>query len=124
MTESKRILVVDDHVYIGEMLEELLSDEGYELTLVKNGEEALEVYNSFAFPLVISDINLGGMTGLDLLDKITRMNPDTQMVIISGDSSPETRQKALNGGAADFLPKPFEDLLLVIDTVNQVMGRG
>lgn len=113
MNTSTRILLVDDEKSIREMLSQVLTEEGHEVTAVGSGEEALELFLKEPFPLVITDIRMEGMDGIDLLTKIKETNPDTQVVMITSYASMESVIMALRAGAYDYLIKPFEDLDLV-----------
>jgi diguanylate cyclase (GGDEF)-like protein len=110
---GSRILLVDDEESIREMLSQVLTEEGHEITAVESGEEALEFFRKEPFPLVITDIRMEGMDGIDLLTKIKETNPDTQVIMITSYASMESVIMALRAGAYDYLIKPFEDLDLV-----------
>jgi diguanylate cyclase (GGDEF)-like protein len=104
---------VDDEGSIREMLSQVLIEEGHEVTAVESGEKALELFRKEPFPLVITDIRMEGMDGIDLLAKIKEISPDAQVIMITSYASMETVIMALRDGAYDYLIKPFEDLDLV-----------
>jgi DNA-binding NtrC family response regulator len=123
MKTGLRILVVDDEETIRGVLSQVLEEEGHEVTSAASGEEGLEFYKADPFPVVITDINLGGMDGIQLLQEIRKIDPDTLVVIITSYASMETSVKALRHGAYDYLFKPFEDLDLVTSVVERAVER-
>jgi putative nucleotidyltransferase with HDIG domain len=106
-TASPRILIVDDEVEITEILADLLSEE-YECTRAGSAEEALVRLHEGEFQLVISDITMPGMSGLDMIPHVKRLSPDTVVVMISGMQTVESAIGALRLGAFDYLMKPFD----------------
>jgi response regulator RpfG family c-di-GMP phosphodiesterase len=104
---SPRILIVDDEVEITEILADLLSEE-YECTRAGSAEEALARLQASEFQLVISDITMPGMSGLDMIPHIKQLSPDTVVVMISGMQTVESAIGALRLGAFDYLMKPFD----------------
>jgi signal transduction histidine kinase len=118
--EKIRVLVVDDEESLLAVLSQVLSKSGYEVTAAASGEEAWEIFKTDPFPLVITDIVMKEMTGIELLKKIKEMCPDTQVIIITSYASLDTAVNALRSGAYDYLFKPFEDL----DMISTVTGRA
>ncbi|WP_221249222.1 HD domain-containing phosphohydrolase [Desulfuromonas versatilis] len=110
MDDSQRILVVDDNETVCLLLSELLGDEGYQVTTVTCGGEALEAFCREPFPLVLLDLVLPDMSGTRVLEEIKRSHPQTDAVLITSHGSMETAVEALRLGAADYLTKPFADL--------------
>jgi putative nucleotidyltransferase with HDIG domain len=106
-TVSPRILIVDDEVEITEILADLLSEE-YECTRAGSAEEALSRLQESEFQLVISDITMPGMSGLDMIPHVKEFSPDTVVVMISGMQTVESAIGALRLGAFDYLMKPFD----------------
>jgi len=104
---SPRILIVDDEVEITEILADLLSEE-YECTRAGSAEEALAGLHEGEFQLVISDITMPGMSGLDMIPHVKELSPDTVVVMISGMQTVESAIGALRLGAFDYLMKPFD----------------
>jgi len=122
--EKVRILVVDDEEAIRGTVSSLLEEEGYEVTAVSSGEEALARFGDDPFPLVITDIRMGGMTGIDLLQGVKRLHPKTETIIMTSYASLETAVLALRSGAYDYILKPFEDLELVTTAVARAVEKG
>ena len=108
-----RVLVVDDEESIRTVLNEVLTDDGFRVTQAANGMEALQILKDVSHPLVISDIKMPGMTGIELLKKIKHSIPDTEVIIITSYASLDTAISALRYGAYDYLFKPFEDIKLI-----------
>ena len=106
-TVSPRILIVDDEVEITEILADLLSEE-YECSRAGSAEEALSRLQESEFQLVISDITMPGMSGLDMIPHVKELTPDTVVVMISGMQTVESAIGALRLGAFDYLMKPFD----------------
>ena len=104
---SPRILIVDDEVEITEILADLLSEE-YECLRAASAEEALARLPETEFQLVISDITMPGMSGLDMIPHVKELSPDTVVVMISGMQTVESAIGALRLGAFDYLMKPFD----------------
>lgn len=116
-TEKKgRILVVDDERDICRALEFLLSRDGYEVSTAGGGEEALKAIETDDFDLVISDLKMEGMDGLQLLEKALSLHPGLMVVIMTAFASVETAVEAMKKGAADYIVKPFinEDVRLTV----------
>ncbi len=100
----KHILIVDDDLYIGNMLEEVLQKEGYRTTRAYSGTEALLVLSCATPDLILLDLMLPGLTGEELLPKITGI----PVIIISAKAGVENKVGLLLGGAADYVTKPFD----------------
>ena len=106
-TVSSRILIVDDEVEITEILADLLSDQ-YECLKAGSAEQALARLAEGEFQLVISDITMPGMSGLEMIPHVKQLSPDTVVVMISGMQTVESAIGALRLGAFDYLMKPFD----------------
>ncbi len=108
-----RILVVDDQESVRTVLTQVLEDDGFAVTEAANAEQALKLIKSQPFALVITDIVMPGMTGIELLQKIKRLSPETQVIIMTSYATLETAITALRYGAYDYFFKPFKDIELV-----------
>lgn len=111
---SAKILVVDDEKSIRDSLSMILSDEGYEVNSAADGEEALKLINDENFDVIISDIKMPGVDGMELLSKASKVSPETFFIIMTAYASVNTAVEALRHGAFDYLIKPveFDDLLI------------
>ena len=106
-TVSPRILIVDDEVEITEILADLLSED-YECLKAGSAEDAIERLREGEFQLVISDITMPGMSGLEMIPHVKNLSPETVVVMISGMQTVESAIGALRLGAFDYLMKPFD----------------
>lgn len=107
-TETHRILVVDDERSMLEFLEILLAGEGYEVSLAVSGEQAFKHLEEERFDLVISDIRMKDIDGIQVLKKAKAIDPDTLVLMISAFASAESAVEAMKEGAYDYIPKPFK----------------
>jgi diguanylate cyclase (GGDEF)-like protein len=119
--EKPVILVIDDDDQIRRLLLEILGDR-YDCWEVGSAEEALLVLARQSFDLVISDINMGGMSGLDLVPNVLKETPETVVVLISGQQSIDSAIQAMRAGAFDYITKPF-DLLHVEAAVKRALDH-
>lgn len=108
-TENKRtrILIADDEAQIREVLHELLGED-YDCAEVSSAEEALALLQTEEFNLVLSDIMMGGITGLQMVPQVLKLSPDTVVIMISGEQNIESAIEALRAGAFDYITKPFD----------------
>jgi two-component system NtrC family response regulator len=102
-----RILVVDDDASLRRVLEYNLAEEGYEVTAAGSGEEALSLLERERFDLVVTDIKMPGMDGMDLLRRVKDSSPDTQVVMITAFGTIEMAVEAMKAGAFEYITKPF-----------------
>jgi two-component system, NtrC family, response regulator PilR len=109
MSDGYNILVVDDDQSMREFLDLLLSRENYRVSSAENGNQALGLINKHIYDLVLVDIRLGDITGLEVLKQVKKQHPDTVVIMISAYSTTEIAVKAMNEGAYDFVPKPFDN---------------
>jgi len=112
------ILVVDDDAFFRTFCAEVLRREGYAVLAVNSGQEALEVLERGEVALVLADIYMPEMSGLELLESVKARHPEVDVVIMTGYASIDTAIQALKRGARDYLRKPFaaEELAVVIDS--------
>ena len=106
---TPHILVVDDELSMRELLEVLLNKEGYRVTCAENGRDAISMIKKTVFDLLLCDIRLGDITGIDVLKALREENQDTVVIMISAYASTEAAVEAMNEGAYDFVPKPFNN---------------
>ncbi|HEX9699205.1 MAG TPA: sigma-54 dependent transcriptional regulator [Acidobacteriota bacterium] len=119
MSEAPTILVVDDERNVRTTLKSVLEDEGYEVKMVSSGEEAIRATRRSCPDLVLLDIWLPGMDGLEVLEKLANGDEGPIVVMISGHGSVETAVRATKLGAFDFIEKP-----LSLDRVLLVVANG
>ena len=104
---ANRILVIDDEEVVGESLRKTLNEEGYEIETARSGQEGLRKGRNGNFDLVIVDLKMPDINGLDVIKSIKAEQPDAMMVMITGYSTVDSATEALRTGAFDYVPKPF-----------------
>jgi two-component system, chemotaxis family, chemotaxis protein CheY len=119
----KKILIVDDSNMSRRMMRRILESAGYELIEAADGFSALEQYSLDKPDLVMLDLTMEGMHGLELLTNLRQMHPEVRAIVATADIQSTTRQLALEGGAAAFIAKPFEEKT-VLDTVKKVLEES
>lgn len=103
-----KVLVVDDEPSMREFLSILLEREGYAVEQAENADKALQLLDSNAFDLVISDIKMPGLDGISLLGKIKEQSPDTAVLMVTAFSTAEQAVEVMKRGAYDYIAKPFK----------------
>jgi len=118
---SERILVIDDEPDMLVLLKMIIEDNtGYDVETTNNPAEGLKMLKEEAYDLVISDLKMPGMDGLEVFDELRKMKPDIPVIIITAYGSPEAADEALKKGVSDFITKPFrKDTILF--TMNRVL---
>ncbi|HEY8370461.1 MAG TPA: sigma-54 dependent transcriptional regulator [Thermodesulfobacteriota bacterium] len=111
-----RILIVDDEASLLEFLEIMLAKEGYAVVTARTGAEALARIGQETFDLVITDVQMPEVSGLELLRRVKEVSPDTAVIMITAFASAETAVEAMKEGAYDYITKPFkvDEIKLVI----------
>lgn len=109
---GEKILLVDDEEAIRTILRMSLEDLGYQVATAANGEEALEQVSTFAPDVVLSDIKMPGIDGIELLKRIKTAHPEIEVIMVSGHGDMDLAIKSLQLEATDFLTKPVRDVLL------------
>ncbi|HHV61990.1 MAG TPA: sigma-54-dependent Fis family transcriptional regulator [Firmicutes bacterium] len=103
-----RVLIVDDEPNMRRVLSDVLAEEGYEVAVAKNGNEGAEKGVSGRFDVVVLDLKLPDCSGIDVLKKIRKGNPETAVIMMTAFSSVETAIEAMKLGAYDYITKPFK----------------
>jgi len=111
---DQRILIVDDEEDIRVVLGISLSDLGYEVYTAENGEEALRIIRETNLPIVLTDIRMPVMDGIELLRNIKHENPEIEVIMITGHGDMDLAIKSLKHEATDFITKPIKDEVLEI----------
>ena len=119
--QKPRVLIIDDEEQIRHLLIDLLGN-GYHCSDAGSAEEALAALSKDTFDLVISDIDMGGMSGLELVPHVHSLSPDTVVVMVSGNQDIEFAIKALRVGAFDYITKPI-DLRHVEASVERALNH-
>jgi len=108
MQEKEKVLVVDDEAMICSLLNEFLTLEGYQVAIACSGEEALSYAEREKPHIVLLDIRMPGMNGLDVLARIKKANKDTKIIIMTGEDTPKLFTEAKALGADYCILKPFK----------------
>jgi len=111
---QETVLLVDDEEGIRTVLSIAIRDAGYKVMTASNGIEALEVLEKNEIPLIVSDIKMPGMDGLELLQRIKKDWPDSEVIMITGHGDMDSAIESLRRGAGDFITKPFHEDALEI----------
>lgn len=115
MEEQQTILVVDDDKSIRSVLSRFLEGRGYQVFTAETAEKAFILLQQQTFHLIITDLQMPGMDGFDLLRMVKQLNPDIPVVMLTAHSQPDVILRALRSGASDFILKPYQpDELTII----------
>jgi signal transduction histidine kinase len=109
-----KILVIDDEESIRLLLKLSLTHKGYEVILAENGEKGIEAFKQTRPPIVLTDIKMPGMDGIEVLKQIKQLDPDTRIIVITGHGQMESAIEALQLEASDFINKPVSDEALSV----------
>jgi DNA-binding NtrC family response regulator len=124
MEESKaRFLVIDDEAIVCRNCKRILTEEGYEVFTETDPEEALRVMKEEVFDIVIVDLKMPKISGLDVLAGVKEIEPDTEVIIITGYSTVKSAVEAMKQGAFDYVPKPFTSDELLLPVHNALEKR-
>ncbi|MBI4580047.1 MAG: sigma-54-dependent Fis family transcriptional regulator, partial [Planctomycetes bacterium] len=118
-----KVLIVEDEVSLARSMGDALSAAGHEVKLVHVGERVMGVFREFAPQLVLLDVRLGGVSGLDLLNSIKAEAPDTEAIVVTAYGSVEVAVDAMKRGAAEFLTKPI-DLDVLTAAIDRVWAAS
>ncbi|HUW58525.1 MAG TPA: diguanylate cyclase [Planctomycetota bacterium] len=113
-----RLLVVDDEPMIRQLLTDVLGDEGYRVDTVTSGEEAVIKLRDTRYDFVITDLMMPGMSGIQVLETVKQLDPETEVVVMTGYASLNTAVECMKLGAADYLNKPIN-----IDEIRIILTR-
>lgn len=116
MTEPLRILIVDDEPKMGKILSRVLAREGHQVESSERPEEALELLAANPYDLLLTDMKMPGMTGLELMERARAANRQLEVIMMTAYASVETAVEAMKKGAMDYLIKPFhnEELVMLV----------
>ncbi|MCU0249840.1 MAG: sigma-54 dependent transcriptional regulator [Vicinamibacterales bacterium] len=116
MARAGSILVIDDEEIMREILEALLTPEGYDVRLASHGAEGLDLARSMPFDAAVVDVMMPGMDGLAVLDELKKIDDDLAVVMVTAYASVDTAVDAMKRGALDYITKPFknDEVLLVL----------
>lgn len=118
-----RILIIDDEKAIRAALKDILTDEGYEVEEARDGEEGLKMLTDNDYDVVLCDIKMPKMDGMEVLEKAAELSKDAAFIMVSAHGNIETAVEATKKGAFDFIPKP-PDLNRLLVSVRNAMDRS
>jgi len=120
MSETNiRLLVVDDEPIVGKRLKQVFGKIGFEIETYTDSAAALAAIAEKPFDIVVTDLKMEGIDGIEVLKRVRTMNPKTRVIIITGYASPDTAELAQQEGVFAFLAKPFR-----LDELKQVIYRA
>ena len=118
-----RILIADDEELIRETLRDILEHEGYKTDLAKDGENALQLIRKIKYDIILCDIKMPKVDGMDVLEQSMELAPDVPVIMISGHGTVETAVEAARKGAFDFISKP-PDLNRLLITIRNALDKS
>lgn len=118
------VLSIDDEAFVQESISEFLKDNGYRVLLAGNGKVGLEVFRSKRPDIVLVDLRMPEIDGLDVLAAVTKESPETPLIVISGTGDIQDVIDALRLGAWDYLVKPISDLLVLDHAIEKCLERA
>jgi DNA-binding NtrC family response regulator len=120
---APKILVIDDELPVREMVQRLLSESHYEVRLARNGEEGLALFRKEGFDLVVTDLSMPGMSGIDVLRAIKGEEASVPVILITAFATIDTAVEAIKSGAYDYITKPFDPDDLAITIKNALAHK-
>lgn len=105
---QEKILVIDDELFVRELLSEFLGKQGFEVLLAESGEKALEIARSTPAQIALIDLKMPGLDGIQTLKELKKINPQILPIIMTGYPTIESAVDALRSGACDYVIKPFK----------------
>ena len=104
-----QILIMEDEPTVAQGLQMILKEVGYEVDLAKTGKEALDTFDQRVFDLLVADLRLPDIDGIEVIERVKKNRPSTEVIVITGYSTVSSAVKAMKLGAFDYLPKPFTE---------------
>lgn len=124
MDKKIKVLCIDDEKMVLRIMGDYLEDLGLEVELASSGAEGLEKFSEFMPDIVFVDMNMPGINGLSVLNKITNESPETPVIIVSGTGDIRDVIGALRNGAWDYLTKPIEDMTIIDLSLKKALERS
>lgn len=122
MPGQPRVLIVDDEASVGVLLKKVLTNNSFEATIAESGRDALELLGVQDFEVALLDIGLPDMSGIELLQRVSREYPDTSFLMATGLADVHAAVESMKLGASDYLTKPF-DLEDMLSRVEKALER-
>jgi DNA-binding NtrC family response regulator len=121
--ERYRIMIIDDEKIVGDMAKMSLEREGYHVETFLNGESALARLKEERFDVVVTDLKMKGIDGMEVLKTVKELYPDTKVIMITAFANLDTAIEALRGDVHDFFPKPVKIKELKVSIERALSGR-
>ncbi len=121
---SATLLIIDDDEVVRASLAAYLEDSGFSVPQASNGQQGLQVFEQDKPDLVICDLRMPQIGGLELIRQVTELSPQTPVIAVSGAGVNERRGRGLRLGAADYLIKPLEDLAVLEHSAQAALDRA
>jgi PAS domain S-box-containing protein len=109
-----KLLLIDDEEGIRKVFSISLKSDGYDVATAASGQQGIDLFQKEFFPIVLTDIKMPGMDGIEVLRRIKEINPEVEVIVITGHGDMESAIQSLHLGASDFITKPVSDQLLSI----------
>ncbi|MBA2881996.1 DNA-binding response OmpR family regulator [Desulfosalsimonas propionicica] len=122
MTDSIKVLLVDDEEEFVTTLAERLEMRGFDPSIATSGDQALSMVQDKAFDLIVLDLMMPGIGGLEVMKQIKSANPDMPIILLTGQGSTKEGMEGMNQGAFDFLMKPL-DIEELISQIHEALGK-
>ena len=125
LARPRRLLVIDDEAIVGKRLLQVFGKMGFEVEVFDSPVPAMEAAAARTFDIVVTDLKMEGMDGMEVLARVRQLNRATRVIIITGYAQPETAEEAFKLGVFDFIPKPFrleqlkESIVRALDDLEQ-----
>ncbi|MBU0676019.1 MAG: response regulator [Proteobacteria bacterium] len=126
-SEPRRLLIIDDEAIVGKRLNQIFTKMGYVVEAHIDPVQAVAAAEQHPFDIVVTDLKMQGMDGLEVLRRVKKINPRTRVIIITGYAEMDTADAAFSGGVFDFIPKPFrldEIKDAILRAVSDMAGDG
>lgn len=126
MPEALKLLLLDDEPIVGKRLKPALDKIGCDVEVFENPKEALKRIDEQEFDIVVTDVAMEEVNGIQVLEHVTRKSPRTKVIIITGYAMMSLAREAMKKGAFDFIAKPFkpDDLRAIIANAAQALGSS
>ncbi len=122
-TRQARILIVDDEANVRLLLAREIEERGHEVVVAADSAQAMEEMGRGNFDVVLTDIRMPGMDGMELTKWIKRTRPETEVIVMTGYGSLETANRAVSLGAFDYLQKPFREIDMVTSSIDRAIQK-
>jgi DNA-binding response OmpR family regulator len=118
------ILVMEDDMNVAKGLELVLSEEGYQVNLAGTGALAMKAFQEKKFDLLVADLRLPDINGMEIIRKVKQQKPETEVIVITGYGTTATAVEAMKIGVHDFLPKPFSEDQIKLAIAEALKAQG